>query len=575
MRSIKTTDEHVVPKEVKARAMKHRYKVIHCWMLSTFVVIVLGWSAFLNAQSYTPGQPVAAANINTLVTEGMYWDAKQFPGSDICEQISAAWRAAMATGVTSATIDARAITGDQTCSANPFPATARGKLLLGNTRIVTTATWRVPTRTHVEGLGVSPLTGNVAENTRIQAGSSAADPVLQLGNDKITTFDVQIKGLTVDAFGLATTGILNNSALEGSSLEDVNIYNATLYGLLLGQFDTHRSAAGSGPYRNVNIQFNTHCPTCGTGTTGIMLLSNLRELGFPVRGLDNITVSGIGTQKSLIGSCIAVIGFSVLITNSHVEYCSTGIQIGAKDALLTTGVEVMNAATDPFAGWNITITNARDVLLSGIMGFGPRLLLDNVSGNQIMGKPKSISPLGFYMLGDGPHPAVVSTAAVNSTGPLAWVVPGDLNVIGNLSKTTGTFKIDHPLDPANKYLYHSFVESPDRMDVYNGSVTTDKHGRAVVSMPDYFEGLNRDFRYQLTAIGTFAQATVDKEIQNNRFTIRTSRPSVKVSWQVTGIRRDAYAEAHQIKVEEEKPPSERGHYLHPELVEKGAPGVDK
>ena len=48
-------------------------------------------------------------------------------------------------------------------------------------------------------------------------------------------------------------------------------------------------------------------------------------------------------------------------------------------------------------------------------------------------------------------------------------------------------------------------------------------------------------------------------------TIRTSKPSVKVSWQVTGIRHDAYANAERIPVEEDKPSQERGHYLHPEL----------
>jgi trimeric autotransporter adhesin len=67
---------------------------------------------------------------------------------------------------------------------------------------------------------------------------------------------------------------------------------------------------------------------------------------------------------------------------------------------------------------------------------------------------------------------------------------------------------------------------------------------------------------------------VAKEIQNNRFTIRTSKPAVKVSWQVTGIRRDAYANAHRIQVDEEKPPSERGHYLHPEVFDSsGQPEV--
>jgi len=96
------------------------------------------------------------------------------------------------------------------------------------------------------------------------------------------------------------------------------------------------------------------------------------------------------------------------------------------------------------------------------------------------------------------------------------------------------------------------------------NVTTNGRGLAVVSLPDYFEALNRDFRYQLTVIGQF-QAIVAKEISRNRFTIRTSRPNVKVSWQVTGIRHDAYADAHRIQVEEEKPSEERGKYLHPEL----------
>jgi hypothetical protein len=149
----------------------------------------------------------------------------------------------------------------------------------------------------------------------------------------------------------------------------------------------------------------------------------------------------------------------------------------------------------------------------------------------------------------------------NGNGFLA----GNLNVTGRLTKGSGSFKIDHPLDPENKYLSHSFVESPDMMNVYNGNITTDKHGLATVVLPDYFEALNRDFRYQLTVIGQFAQAIVAKKISHNRFVVRTSKPGVEVSWQVTGIRHDAYADAYRIPVEEEKPPLEQGHYLHPEL----------
>jgi hypothetical protein len=54
---------------------------------------------------------------------------------------------------------------------------------------------------------------------------------------------------------------------------------------------------------------------------------------------------------------------------------------------------------------------------------------------------------------------------------------------GTLSKGGGSFKIDDPLDPAHKYLSHSFVESPDMMNVYNGNITTDRLGLATSSCP--------------------------------------------------------------------------------------------
>jgi hypothetical protein len=101
-------------------------------------------------------------------------------------------------------------------------------------------------------------------------------------------------------------------------------------------------------------------------------------------------------------------------------------------------------------------------------------------------------------------------------------------------------------------------------NIYDGTITTDQNGDATITLPDYFGALNRDFRYQLTVIGTFAQAIVSDEIGNNQFRIKTSAPGVKVSWQVTGIRQDAYANRHRIPLEEAKPESERGTYLHPD-----------
>jgi hypothetical protein len=158
-------------------------------------------------------------------------------------------------------------------------------------------------------------------------------------------------------------------------------------------------------------------------------------------------------------------------------------------------------------------------------------------------------------------------AAPTSGNTVAGLFGGNVQIQGNLTKTSGSFKIDHPLDPAHKYLSHSFVESPDMMNIYNGNTTTNAKGYATVTMPAYFSALNRDFRYQLTCIGgDFAQAIVARKLnEKNEFTIRTDKPNTEVSWQVTGVRQDAYAEAHRIAVETEKTGQEIGAYLHPEL----------
>lgn len=168
---------------------------------------------------------------------------------------------------------------------------------------------------------------------------------------------------------------------------------------------------------------------------------------------------------------------------------------------------------------------------------------------------------GVYAKTTSPSPAV----ALYAEGALAGAFLGDVLVQGTLSTSGKAFRIDHPLDPANRYLSHASVESPEQLTVYSGDLVTDHEGRGEVALPDYFEALNRDFRYQLTVVGNFAQAVIDREIQSNRFSVRTDKPGVKVCWQVTGTRDDAYARYRPLQVEEDKPEAERGRYLHPEL----------
>lgn len=156
--------------------------------------------------------------------------------------------------------------------------------------------------------------------------------------------------------------------------------------------------------------------------------------------------------------------------------------------------------------------------------------------------------------------------AEGTGGSLFLDALGNLSVSGAIFAGTKDFKIDHPLDPANKYLYHASVESSEMMNIYTGTTMMDPSGSAVVSLPDWFEAVNADFRYQLTAVGAPApNLHIDREISNHQFVIAGGSPGMKVSWQVTGVRHDAYAKAHPLRVSVRKPKEERGYYLHPEL----------
>lgn len=135
-------------------------------------------------------------------------------------------------------------------------------------------------------------------------------------------------------------------------------------------------------------------------------------------------------------------------------------------------------------------------------------------------------------------------------------VGGDLNVLGEKN-----FRIDHPDDPYNKYLFHASIESDDVLNQYSGNVITDANGVAIVTLPDYVQKINIDFRYQLTVIGVFAQAIISKEISNNTFEIKTDKPNVKVSWQITAKRNDSVLKSKPFRAIREKEGDARGKLL--------------
>ena len=125
--------------------------------------------------------------------------------------------------------------------------------------------------------------------------------------------------------------------------------------------------------------------------------------------------------------------------------------------------------------------------------------------------------------------------------------------------------MDHPLDPANKTLQHSCLEGPEVLNVYSGSVTLDENGEAIVNLPDYFEAINKDYRYQLTAIGGAAPSLhIAEEIADNTFKVGGGVAGMKISWEVMGVRNDPYFRDNPYQVVKEKTAAQKGKYFYPQ-----------
>lgn len=209
------------------------------------------------------------------------------------------------------------------------------------------------------------------------------------------------------------------------------------------------------------------------------------------------------------------------------------LQAGSGDA---------TALTATTAGTPFTLTD----LTPAILGLSAHAYTTGVRGSATQ-----TGSVGVYGTGSG--------------GALAGRFDGDVTITGTLTASVKNFRIDHPLHPTEQYLTHAAIESDAMKNLYDGVVTTDGRGFATVTMPDWFDALNKDLRYQLTVVGrSFARAIVWQELRDDRFVIRTDEPRVKVSWQVTGIRDDAWARAHPMRVESPKTGADRGRYLYPE-----------
>ena len=408
-----------------------------------------------------------------------------------------------------------------------------------------------PNGTGVFGNNLATTGGNGVQG---QSNGTSGNGVFG-SNTATSGFAVGVNGQTASPNGTGVNG-LNLSTSGGNGVQGQS--NATS-GFANGVSGASFSTSGNGVFGSNSatsgFAVGVNGQTASPGGTGVNGVNFAATGGNGVQGQSNATSgysNGVWGQSAstngngVSGNATATSGFAIGVQGSTASSGGAGVfgwnsaasgGLGLDGQAGTNGVAVF--------GVNQTCTSSGCTLVKGTGG----QFVTGAGGLVVQGFGGSYGNQVFYVDASG-------------NGFLA----GNLNVTGKVTKGSGSFKIDHPLDPESKYLSHSFVESPDMMDVYNGVVRLDAKGQAWVELPDYFEALNGDFRYQLTAIGAPApHLYVAREVSHNRFQIGGGRPGGRVSWQVTGIRHDAYANAHRVPVTEEKPPAEQGHYLHPDV----------
>jgi hypothetical protein len=357
---------------------------------------------------------------------------------------------------------------------------------------------------------------------------------------------------------------------------------------------------------------------------GLGVLGSSSSIG--VQGLTSST-SGIGVEgfaSATTGYSVGVYGAGVSPTavgvygdSQHIGIQGTGVDVGMYGA--SSGISTQGAGSGNAGVWGDT--GGTPGLFAGVLGTAddnyaglffndgsevPALYVANTTENfggeafnafvssvdtyAVIGDPgcntgfmalqlgqNGMSGCSNYTLtgGTNGHTYINALAGaavhirINSVEQLE-ATSGNINISGNLTVSGNkNFRIDHPLDPANKYLFHAAIESSEVLNLYSGNTVLDASGEAVVQLPDWFEVINKDFRYQLTPIGAPGRDLyVAEEVSGGHFKIAGGKPGGKISWQVSGVRNDAWEKAHPMVVEADKG-AQRGQYLTPELY--GAP----
>jgi hypothetical protein len=215
------------------------------------------------------------------------------------------------------------------------------------------------------------------------------------------------------------------------------------------------------------------------------------------------------------------------------------------------------------AGWGLTMDTGSGVVSIPHGISIPNLTVPNLTASNTAAASSKNTTAVCGQSTNGVGVFAAGQPALNTVGPSQF--GGNVSVAGTITGTTKNCLIDHPSDPENRTLTHACVESDERFNVYSGNVALDDNGEARVTLPKWVAAFNSDFRYQLTCIGQSAPVYVAQEVRDDAFSIAGGTAGMKVSWQLTGVRNDAWAQANPLVVEQEKPEDEKGFFLTPEV----------
>jgi hypothetical protein len=191
------------------------------------------------------------------------------------------------------------------------------------------------------------------------------------------------------------------------------------------------------------------------------------------------------------------------------------------------------------------------------------------AGSGVIGSCNSTAGIGVYGHASGNSGTNYGVRGeTDSASGYGGYFDGDVHVAGSLSKTSGSFLIDHPLDPENKLLRHNFVESPENLLIYRGMIRLGGNGRATIEMPEYFASLANedDASVHLTAEGLPFLTGYLWSADHTSFTA-FGEPHREISWSVMAERDDPSMRRLARPVEETKGPDnkycDRGKLLDP------------